>query len=141
MKRRAFTSKDISMMTYLASVDLTISAIAERMNRTPGSVANKMKRLGIVRPSQIGDMQRKEALKDICKERRRCIIEQRAKQEQRDLESFRAISPCITERWQRAIQYTKAKIVEINGQKIYAINGKPVTIFRIMEIYNGSIIK
>lgn len=39
----------------------------------------------------------------------------------------------ITPEWQKAVNETGARISEFGGQRVYTIDGKPVTIFEIME--------
>lgn len=41
------------------------------------------------------------------------------------------------DRWQIALALTKAKLIDFGGIKTYCINGVPVSIFKIMRIYNS----
>lgn len=121
-----FTEAEKTIIIRAVSEGVHELDIAEYTNRTKRSICNKIERMGIRYKGR--ERVRRSLFND-------AISEEMRKEE---LNSFKRkrIDRNISLTWHDKLVMTGAIMAYWNGQMIYMICGKPVSIFEIMNLYN-----
>lgn len=138
MIRRHYTAMEIRFIRSCVSANIPIENIAKAMNRTIGSIDNKIRRLNIFYPDKKEDKERMEKVKNH-QMARRALKEMCTEEISDENYYFRTTNVCLGEKWKEALKYTRAKIEDRGGNSVFIVGGKPMTIFQIMKIYDASL--
>lgn len=140
MIRRPYSHLEESYIEVCVKSNIPIKEIATKINRSVGSVDNKIRRLNLIYPCKVQDAEIREKIKLHNMKRKEALKAQESKKIFDEEYYFKTANVYLGDRWKEALKYTKARIEEFNGDKTFMLDGKPVTIFQIMKIYHASLI-